>query len=231
MRTDHQQALKMRLGGKSYTEISRFLKIPKSTLSGWFSNLAISKESRDAIERRGRKKAIEGLIRRNKNQTTLARRRATETREAAAKEVKKLSENDIFVLGVSLYWAEGYKRAVVRNGREITSHPVSLTNSDPSLVKGFLRFLREYCKVPNKKIKAGLRIFKHQNEQELLRFWQHTTGIIKENFNKTYLGISKSSQGIRPYNRLPYGVIQIVVADTALFHRIIGYIEGIKALV
>ena len=50
------------------------------------------------------------------------------------------------------------------------------------------------------------------------------------NFHKTYYGVSKSSLGKRPFNQLPHGVIQIVVADTILFHRIMGYIEGIKEI-
>ena len=231
MRNDKQKALKLRLTGKSYGEIQTILKVPKSTLSGWFFNLALSGSIRDKIEKRGRKKSIAALISHNKQQTPLAVARARETRQNAASAIKDLSKNELLVLGIALYWAEGYKRPIVRNGREATYHVVSLTNSDPFLVKTFLKFLREYCEVAEQKIKASIRIFQHQNEQFLLRYWQQQTRIPFQNFKKTYYGISKSSLGKRPFNRLPYGTIQIVVADTQLFHRIMGYIEGLKKIV
>ena len=231
MRKDRHIAFKLRLKGKSYTEIYRTLGIPKSTLSGWFSDVVLSDDVRKRIERRGRKKAIEGLIRRNKKQTSLAIARALQIRRDAADVIIAISNENLLFLGASLYWAEGYKMPVVRNGRELTHHVVSLTNSDPLLIKIFLRFLREYCSVPEEKIKASIRIFQHHNERELFDFWRKVTGIQPQNFWKTYYGISKSSLHKRPFNRLPHGVIQISVGDTRLFHRIMGYIEGIKKLV
>jgi len=95
----------------------------------------------------------------------------------------------------------------------------------------FLRFLREYCHVPENKIKADLRVFPHQSAEELKKFWQKETGIPPSNFGKIHVSVNKSSKGTRPHNRLPYGVIQIRVADTKLFHKILGYIEGLKKFV
>ena len=50
----------------------------------------------------------------------------------------------------------------------------------------------------------------------------------KEKFGKSYYGVSKSSQGKKPFNILPYGTIQIRVNNTELFHRIMGWIDGTK---
>lgn len=231
MRPDRKNALKMRLQGKSYGEIRSALGVPKSTLSVWLSGVVISKDLRERIDRRAYKKSVEGLIRRNRGQTAIAQKRALDIRSESMKEIAPVSKSNLLLLGAALYWAEGYKRLLTRNGRELTSHAVALTNSDPLLVRTFLRFLREYCEVPESKIKASIRIFKHQNEAELFSFWQNETKILKENFRKTYSGISRSRMGKRPFNRLPYGVIQILVADTRLFHRIMGHIEGIKKFV
>ncbi len=231
MRTDRETALKLRLRGSSYTEIQRSLGVPKSTLSGWFSNLHLSDNLRQKILIHAQKKSTAALIQRNKNQTVLAVRRMIETRKLAAQEITPFTKETLLFLGVALYWAEGYKRPQVRNGRELTNHPVSLTNSDPNLVRVFLKFLRETCRVPEEKIHADIRIYEHQNAQNLQNYWSVVTNIREENFGKVYYGISKSSLGKRPYNRLPYGTIQIRVNDTKLFHRIIGWIEGMKKLV
>lgn len=228
---ERETSTKMRLGGRSYGEISKILEIPKSTLHGWLSDITISDSARERIEKRTCGRSLAALIKRNIGQTKLAQNRASQTRELAIQEISVLNKKDLLNIGTALYWAEGYKKSVVRNGREVTHHVVSLTNSDPTLIKMFLRFLREYCGIPEERIKANVRIFEHQNEKLLLDFWQKETRISKQNFGKTYYGISKSSQGKRPYNRLPYGVIQIRVGSTELFHRIMGYIEGLKKLV
>lgn len=231
MRSDREAALKLRISGKSYGEITRALGVPKSTLSGWLSNLVISDEARKRIDSRTRKKSIAILIKRNKNQTRLARIRARANREAASKEVSPLSKQNLLILGTALYWAEGYKKPIVRNGKIVTHHAVSITNSDPILVKAFLQFLREYCETPEEKIKASIRIFPHQNRVYLEKYWQRQTAIQPKSFQKSRYTISRSSLGRKPFNQLPYGVIQIQVNDTKLYHRIMGYIEGIKNLV
>ena len=135
---------------------------------------------------------------------------------------------ELLLIGTALYWAEGYKRSRIKQGRELTSHAVSLTNSDPNLVRIFLAFLRRVCAVRDDKIRANLRIYKHQNASSLMDFWSKVTEIQKAGFGKIYLGVSKSSKGQRPFNRLPYGTIQIRIYDTQLFHRIMGWIAGIK---
>ena len=132
------------------------------------------------------------------------------------------------MIGTALYWAEGYKRPTFRNGKARTSHPVRITNSDPQLVAIFMRFIREVCKVPDEKITASLRIFEHQNESYLLDFWQKIVKIPYSRFGKSYTGISISSKGKRPFNILPYGVIQVSINSTPLYHKIMGYIQGLQ---
>lgn len=228
MRNDRSKALKLRLSGKSYSEIKKTLGVPKSTLSGWFSGLELSEKNKKRILKRARQKSLAGLLKRNKNQTTLAIKRKLNIQSEAAKEIKNLSKENLLFIGVSLYWAEGYKRPIMKNGRELTCHSVGLTNSDSDLVKIYLRFLREICHVSEDKINADIRIFEHQNTNNLLNYWGEITGIKKEKFGKVYYGISKSSLGKRPFNRLQYGTIQIRVNDTKLFHKIMGWINGLK---
>lgn len=227
MRLDKQQALKLRLQGRSYAEINKILGVPKATLSDWFANLELSDAAKERIGNRVNETSIKALIKRNHLQTHLAEQRAKLTRETAKKEVVELSKKELFLVGIALYWAEGYKRPKVENGRIKTSHSVSITNSDPNLIKVFLRFLREVCKVSDEKIGANVRVYEHQNVAYLLDFWSKVTNISPGKFEKFYYGISKSSQGKRPFNILPYGTIQIRVNNTELYHKIMGWIDGL----
>ncbi|MBI4134876.1 MAG: hypothetical protein HY471_02095 [Candidatus Sungbacteria bacterium] len=227
MRTDKVQALKYRLSGKSYNEITNLVGVPKGTLSDWFSKLELSDQARTRIKKRVYEGALRGLIKRNKHQTHLAIQRMREGRVQGESEIGSLGIENIKLIGIALYWAEGYKRALVKNGRTLTHHPVSLTNSDPNLVAMFLRFLREVCLVSDEKIKADIRIYEHINTQAVVNFWQKVTGLPHRNFGKVYYGISKSSLDKRPFTRLPYGTILIRVNSTALFHKIMGWIKGV----
>jgi hypothetical protein len=229
VRRDKNTAVKLRLEGQSYGQIQRVLPgISKSTLSLWLKNVEITKEAQAKIATRSREKSLEGLLKKNKNQTFLAIQRREAIMRESQKEIKELSVNSLFLVGLALYWAEGYKRIRKVNGREITSHPISLTNADPVLVQMFLRFIREICKVPEEKIHADLRIFKHMDEGVAVDYWEQVTKIPPTRFGKVHIFISQSSRGKRPFNRLPFGVIQIRINDTQLFHKIMGWIEGLK---
>lgn len=230
MRANKNTALKLRLQGKSYNEISNSLGIAKSTLSNWFTDLELPVSAQNRIKQRVRAGSLRGLLKRNKNQTHKAILRMRQARSVGKKEIRPLTLQELKLIGIALYWAEGYKRPVIYKGRERTYHPVALTNSDPRLIVLFLKFLREICGVLDKQIKADIRIYEHLNEKALLKFWQNVTKLPEANFGKVYYGISKSSLGKRPFNRLPYGTILIRVNNTPLFHKIMGWIDGLAEI-
>lgn len=226
MRTDKFKAYKLRVQGRSYNEISSLLKVPKSTLSTWFSDLDIPEEAKQRLADRVAKTSLRGLIARNKNQTQLAEARSKKHKGDGEELLGTMNKRDLLVMGTSLYWAEGYKRPIVRKGRTITSHRVSLTNSDPDLVCMFIRFLKEVCEVSEEKIKIWIRVFEHQDEAYILNFWQRKCKIPHSNFKKTLQVVSISSQRKKPFNSLPLGVAQVSVSDTSLYHKIMGLISG-----
>ena len=213
--------------GRSYSEISRLLKVPKSTLSSWFSDLEIPEAARKRIANRVRELSYKGLLALNKSQTLKAEKRAQIINKEAQMSIGILSQRDLFMIGLSLYWAEGYKRPIIKNGKPRTYHPVRLTNSDPGLIKIYMKFLREICNVNDEHITASLRFFEHQDEAYLLNFWQKIIKIPYSGFRKSSKVISISSQRKRPFNVLPYGILQVSVNDTKLFHKIMGWIEGV----
>ncbi|MEK7507272.1 MAG: hypothetical protein AAB585_01875 [Patescibacteria group bacterium] len=227
MRSDKNQAMKLRLRGRSYSEINRLLGVPKATLSDWFAKLELSDDAKKRLAERAYQKSMAAILRINRLQTIKAENRARIVRLEAKSQISTTSQKELLLVGTALYWAEGYKRPIMRNGKARVSHPVSFTNSDPRLVRLFLKFLREVCSVPEEKLTASVRIYQHQNEGFLMNFWSQTTSIPFNKFGKTYYGVSKSSQGKRPFNILPYGTIQIRVSNTALYHRIMGWIEGL----
>jgi transposase-like protein len=228
-RIDKQKALQLRLQGKTYTEIRKELGgVSKSTLSLWLKDVVLSDAAKRALAARTKEKSFAGILRWSKSQTAKALKRKETIKQSAAGEVGELSDRELMLVGAALYWAEGYKRPLKRNGRELIAHYISFTNSDMEMAKVFLKCMTRICGVEVSRVKVEARIFKHHNADEVVGYWSRELGISKENFVKTYAGISSASAGKRPYNRLPYGVIQIRINSTDLFHRIMGWIEGLK---
>lgn len=224
------QAFKLRRRGWSYNEINKELGVPKSTLSGWFSNFLLSDE---AFKRLASRKTIgtEVLIKRNKAQTSKAKTRTLLVTRKAMGEFKsvRLTKEMLLVVGVTLYWGEGYKKAKRKNGRQLNNHPIQLTNSDPALARTFVRFLNQVMNVPLADIQLNLRIYDHINENKALEYWMKATGLPRNSHKGTTRLVSIASQRKKPYNSLPFGTVEIRMNDTERFHHLMGWLEGLKS--
>jgi hypothetical protein len=224
MRKDKVEALALRKKGFSYNEISKKLEIPKSTLSYWLSDVVISQEAKSRIASRVFAGSVKGLIERNKNQTALAKERAEVIRETAKKEVRNLMKSKLFLVGISLYWAEGYKKGAYGSKWKA----VDFANSDPELVKIMMNFFRKICKVENEKIKVQLIVHKNIIINEAVSYWAKLTKLPISQFMKTCCAVSSASKGKRNKNSLMHGTVHIRINDVKLFFRIIGWIDGLK---
>jgi len=222
------EAMKLRLKGYSYNEINKKLGIPKSTLANRLRNVVLSVSARQRLAKRLKIGSLV-LIKRNKMQTHLAWKRARNVQVIAKKAIKILNARDILLIGTALYWAEGYKRLRRLNGKERPGHAISFVNSDSQMIRLFLRFIREILDVPTEKIKVNMRLYGHMNEMATRDYWQKITGLPIHRFGKTTWLISISSQRKKPFNVLPRGTLQVEVSNTEKFHRILGYIEGMKS--
>jgi len=120
------------------------------------------------------------------------------------KELKTLKDFELFNLGIGLFLGEGTKK---------TKHHVILTNTNPKILKLFLKFLKEICGVENRKIKAALNIFNDVDLERALNFWQKETGIPRSKF---VTSIIRKSRGGTYKNKSQYGTLTIYVSNTKL---------------
>jgi len=222
---DKEKAINLRIQGLSYGQIQAILAIPKSTLSCWLKDIELSETAKHKILARVHNTSVAALIRRNKLQTTLAQDRSNLIRVLAKKEFRVLLKNktkrNLFLTGVSLYWAEGYKQGAYGGKNK----NIDFTNSDPKMVKLMLNFFTEICSVDKSKIKIQLMAHKNLNHNQAINFWSKLLKLPKNNFNKVYsLPIRPSS---RP-NRLAHGTVHLRFSDVKVFFRIIGWLDGLQ---
>ncbi len=126
------------------------------------------------------------------------------------------SEKELKIAGVLLYWAEGGKP--YQHTRNWT---VDLANSDPKMIMLFLRFLREICRVDEKKLSVQLYCYADQNIEALKNYWSILTKIPLEKFIKPYV-----RQDFNPSGRkMVHGLVHIRYCDKKLLLQIDAWIK------
>ena len=100
------RAINLRKQGKSYNEILNEIAVSKSTLSIWLRNIPLRKEQQERLTVHLRQENIKRLATKRKKYNQRKRR---ENIKQATFEFKNLFKNQLFLIGLMLYWAEGDK--------------------------------------------------------------------------------------------------------------------------
>ena len=213
------KARKMRSDGISYIEIMRTLRIPKSTVSDWCSDVQLTKSQLQKLYRGKTAGALKGSIIAAKNKQN---RRIEETKKLFSlgmKEVGTLSKRDKLLAGIAFYASEGTK----------SDKGCSFANSDPTIIKFMVNWFREFGYVPQKKFYGAIWLHEGLNEVKAKRFWSKLTRIPLDHFYKTYVVLNKpDSKKIRK-NIHKNGVFTLYVSDVVLYRKIRGWIGGVLA--
>lgn len=174
-----EKAVDLRKKGKTYSEIQSILglRIPKSTLSYWFQSVLLSKRQQETIQRHvmnnicnARIKAI--AVNKEKKKKYI---QAFQNKNIHLKAL--LKNKDIAKITLAtLYWGEGSR---------IRRSALMFGNSDPYMIKTFLKLLdRVYC-VDYQKLRCTVQCRADQDIGHLRRFWSKITHIPLSQFLKT----------------------------------------------
>lgn len=225
-REDYQEAMRLRYSGSTYGEIHSLLRIPKSTLSTWFSTAQLPLKAREILVHKTRE-GIKALGRFNHERTLRIVNENETIRTRYMRMVGALSKRDLMLLGAALYWGEGHKN--FSSSRK--SYPfISFSNSDPDMIVLFIEFVERILGVPKCDLWGIAMIYPSLDPKKSIAYWRSISGIPKERF-RCYSTISRASNGKRPRNLLPYGTLQIRVHKRHHFFKIRGLIDGIVSRV
>ena len=216
-------AQELRRKGLSISEIAEKLGIQRSgSISKWCCDISLTPEQIERLAEKQKSGSYKGRMK------FLERLRKTRMKEVALfrkqgiKEVGKLSNRDIFLSGVAMYWSEGY---TYPGGEQ-----VGFTNSDPKMILFILKWFKEICQISDNKFSLQVKINKiHKDRiQEVENYWSKFTGIPLTQFNKTVL-IKTKSKKIYPNHNNHYGTLRITIRQgTQLRRKIHGWIEGLS---
>lgn len=212
------RAHELRLQGRSYREIERLMGVAKSTQSSWFRDVPLTDEHRRRLQER---KAGGG--RSGADAVRSARLRRTEiVHETAAAEVGAIGDRELFLLGVIAYWCEGSKAKPWS-----PSQSVSFINSDPRLIRLFLRWLERLGYGPDDLI-CKLSIHECADLEGATSFWEEQTEIPRQRFRPPTLKRHQPKTVRRNVREDYVGCFVIDVRrSTELNRRIAGWFLGI----
>ncbi|KUN37796.1 hypothetical protein AQJ30_16085 [Streptomyces longwoodensis] len=211
-----EKARELRLQGWTYDRIEAELGCSRSSVSLWVRDLPRPRPRHTPEEHRA-------LM-----QDGLARRRAAEHEEragikrAARDGVGELTDRELFLTGVALYWAEGSKsKPYDRRERAV------LVNSDPGVVQVYLAWL-DLLEVERERLGFRLLIHESADVDAAHRFWAAIAGTEVSAFAKPTLKRHNPKTVRKNTGDDYHGCLVIAVARSAhLYNRIEGCWEGI----
>ena len=170
------KAVELRKNGYSLNEIASNLNIAKSSISVWVRGVPMS----DAARRRLYVRGVNGRLRaaevksekiKNRDNFHLANSMNIIANSPLYKDHQK-------ILCAMLYWCEGVKSV---------DYGMRFMNSDPKLVRLFLKLLRTNFEIKEEKLKALIHLHKYHDINKEVAFWSKITHINKQQFLKSYI--------------------------------------------
>ncbi len=160
-----KEAIKLRKRGFSFEEISSLLPVSKSTCSVWLKEVDLSDKAKLRLQKRG----LDGRKRGQLSNHNRALLRDEGIARQIRAEISTLDLNKILLklLCAMLYWGEGAKG----------QHRVIFTNSDPLMIRIFLKFFRQSFTLDESRFQASLHLHEYHNHDIQKKFWANITGI------------------------------------------------------
>lgn len=117
----------------------------------------------------------------------------------------------LYGMGLGLYWGEGTK---------MNKHSVRLGNTDPELVKTFIKFLEKFFTIRCEDLRFSIQIFSDMNPEQVLKFWVKELGVAPEQFSKTTISISGSMGNYRKKSK--HGVLMLYYHNKKMRDALVG---------
>ena len=211
-----ERARELRGQGWTYNEIQAELGCSKSSVSLWVRDLPHPEPRCTPEEQRARMNA--GLARLRAEQDQVRE----ETKRAAAAAIGKLSDRELFLVGVGLYWAEGAKDKPYSRREQVL-----FVNSDPGMISVFLAWL-DLLQVERERLRFRVMIHESADAPAAERYWADHVGADGGSFNKTTLKKHNPKTVRNNVGDTYKGCLVIYVLQSAdLYRRIEGAWYGI----
>jgi transcriptional regulator with XRE-family HTH domain len=215
------KARELRAQGLDYEEIAAALGVAKGSVSLWVRDLPRPERLSYA---ECRKRSVEGSQRYWEAERPVREARRASERAAAAAQIGDVTDRELLIAGAIAYWCEGAKSKPHR-----PSERVIFTNSDPSLIRFFLRFL-EAVGIAAENLAFRIYIHESADARSAEIFWLKVTGAQPEQFLSPALKRHNPKTVRKNVGEDYHGCLRIEVRrGSGLYRKIEGWAEAIMS--
>ena len=208
---EHEAAIKLRKHGFSIAEIEKKLSINRSTLSPWIKDIKLgTKQKRRLLKhwRIGLFRARQKAVKWHHAEKT---KRIAHAKLEAIQVLKNLNLHDKNILELALaflYLGEGFK----------SNDETGIGNSDPLILKVFLKILQKNYSFDIDKIRCELYLRADQDGRKMKRYWSRELHIPVANFR--HVSFDKRTIGSKTFKDYK-GVCSLRCSNVAIQRKLL----------
>jgi len=215
------EAIYRRRKGESIKEIAHKLNVSVGSVSAWCREITLTKKQIKKLSLRttdpyyGKKAAYLEKIKNDLDQ------KVARLKSQGVGEVGRITERERFLIGIGLYWAEGFKK----------DKQLGFSNIDPRMMRFFIHWLEECFNI--QKTSLIVRVTANESYRDritgLEKYWSKEVDIPRVQFSKPFFQKSVwKKQYAHPESY--HGVLRIKARKSVdLLRKMYGYIDGIAS--
>lgn len=214
------KARKLRSKGESIKKIANLLNVSVSTASLWCRDVALTDRQVENLRKRRTDpfygKRLDYYLKKKKEFSL----KLLNLKKEGINSIGKLTKREIFLIGISLYWGEGFKKDSL----------VGLATLDINIAKFFIFWLNKTFGITTKDLilRVTSNISYKNKIDELGKYWSKELKIPAGQFSKPFFQNTKWKKEYENKDNY-HGVLRIRVRRSIdLLRKIFGYIEGIN---
>lgn len=183
------EAINLRKKGQSIKYIAKTLSVSTGSVSLWCKDVVLTEEQLKILEIHGLDPNYGRRLQNSQRQRAIKEKKIKKLLNLGINEIGKLTKRELFLIGVSLYWAEGFKKDT----------QVGFANSNPEMINLYLRWLYDCCNVRKEDLITRITVnISHKDRiKEIEKFWSDSTKIPIENFRKPFFKISNGKKHMK----------------------------------
>lgn len=214
------EAIHLRKTGKSIRSIAKTLSAPPSTISLWCKSIELTQEQKKILEANAKNPYFAGrgiYLNKLKKQT---KSKIKKLEKLGIKKVGKLTKRELFLAGVALYWAEGFKKDT----------QAGLASLDLNMIKFYVKWLKDCFgyKESDLIFRVTANISHKDRIDDIQKYWSDKLKVPLDQFRKPFfqnVTWKKTYENPNEY----FGVLRVKVRKSKDFLRTVyGFIEGLK---
>lgn len=210
------EATRLRRLGKSLPHIEAELGIPRSTLSGWLRDVPLTERHRKLLDKRWREGLVAARVKASewhRTQKELRLKRISDECEEFLADIRPDDRPLLEIAMALLYLGEGAKK----------SNATVLGNSDPLILRFYIRGLQALYSVPIEKIYCELHLRADQDPEKMKRYWSRAVGVPLRNFRS--VSLDKRTAGSATYSHYK-GVCLVRCGRVEIQRRLVYIARG-----